>query len=875
MNGSHMRFFKTALSWFMMMASFLLCSVIELAHAADTITTLCAATQDTPVMSLTQSAIAKELGWVQTNNNRCGGFYLEPPFLDANMFVHNKLIITSDEGMYSSHGTSISQGKVTITQNGQQITANKAYVYRDPITEKYSAIDLIGNVELRQPNDLVRAKCAHIDLKEKTKSLNDILYRTAIYGNTTTKPPLIIENTFTEHEVTQLSAWGKAKEYKQDDPHISHFKQASYSTCPPLTNVWNVKASQIDLDKNTGRGIAWNARLYLKEVPIFYTPYFNFPIDSRRKTGFLRPIVGTSSTNGPSLAVPFYWNMAPNYDDTLTPLFLSKRGLQLDNSFRYLTLHSQGTFRVAALPNDPLFSDFKQSTLEQYGPSTDPATQSEVNTLEKDSDTRSLISWQNKNRINEHWNNNIDYSRVSDDYYLKDFNSGLHTFTPNQLLQQADTNYEGEHWQFTGRIQGYQTLHPVNQPSLQNQYMRLPQLVLNGDYPDEKTRLDYFVGNDLTRFNISNNPGEDQKMPIGTRYNLQPGISWPYFQPDFYITPRVQFAMTQYDLGNVPEETFKNQSRSVPIFDLNSGLYFDRSISLFHYHLRQTLEPRIYYTYVPYHPQNDLPLFDTTLTTLNYDQLFAYNRFSGLDRIGDANQVALGVSSRFFDQASGFLKGQASLGQIVYFKNRVVTLCSNDNPNFPCTDATLNNPQNEVNRSPLSGVLSYNLTPRWSIDSNTIWNSKTNQVDNESLSLHYSNETKHNASISYSYVRNGDPLTGEPTGSDLNNLSVTDFTTTWPIAYNWTTIGRWTESWNRSRFQNLFYGLQYDSCCWAIRFMAGRAFTNVTLDNTYQYNTQFFVQLALKGLGNIGTGNPSQVISGVVGNSLNTFGQDF
>lgn len=845
-----------------------------LAYAADTITNLCATTDDPPVMSLTRSAIAKELGWVEANN-RCGGFYLEPPFLDASQFVPDKLIITSDEGMYSRHGTSISQGRVNITQNGQQITANKAYLYRDPDTEKYSAIDLIGNVELRQPNDLVRAKCAHIDLKAKTKSLNDILYRTAIYANASKKPLLNIQDTFTEHEVLQLSAWGTAKEYKQDDPKISHFKQASYSTCPPLTNVWKVKASSIDLDKNTGRGVAWNARLYLKEVPVFYTPYFNFPIDARRKTGFLMPTFGNSGISGTYVSTPFYWNMAPNYDDTLTPLFLSKRGLQLDNSFRYLFPLSQGTFRAAVVPHDTLFSDFKQSTVDEFGSSTDPTTQSEVNTLEKASDTRALISWQNKMRLNAHWSNNIDYNWVSDDYYLKDFNSGLHTFTPNQLLQEADTNYQGQYWQFTGRLQGYQTLHPVDQPSLQNQYTRLPQLVLNGDYLDEKSGLDFFVGNDLTHFNITNDPGQSQKMPIGTRYNFQPGISWPYSQPDFYFTPRLQFVMTQYELGTVPEETFKNQNRSIPIFDVGSGLYFDRNITLFRYHLRQTLEPQFYYTYIPYRPQDDLPIFDTTLTTLNYDQLFTYNRFSGLDRIGDANQMALGISSRFFDQASGFLKGQASIGQIIYFKDRLVTLCSNENPNFPCTEATLDDPQNHVNRSPISGVLTYSLTPQWNISSNTIWNSSTNQVDNESLALSYANETRHSASVTYSYVRNGDPLTGEPTGSDLNNLSVTDFSTTWAIARDWTAIGRWTESWNRSRFQNLFYGLQYESCCWAVRFMAGRAFTNVTLDNTYQYNTQFFVQFALKGLGNIGTGNPSQVISSVVSANQNTFGQDY
>ncbi|MBV8803098.1 MAG: LPS-assembly protein LptD, partial [Gammaproteobacteria bacterium] len=371
-----------------------------------------------------------------------------------------------------------------------------------------------------------------------------------------------------------------------------------------------------------------------------------------------------------------------------------------------------------------------------------------------------------------------------------------------------------------------------------------------------------------------NDPGQPDKMPIGTRMNVQPGISWSYYRPAFYFTPRLQFALTQYEIGDVPEEDFKQQNRTLPIFDISSGLYFDRFVTIFHHPFRQSLEPRIYYTYIPYRFQDDLPIFDTTLNTLNFDQLFTYNRFSGLDRIGDANQVALGITTSIYDQETGLSKGKASLGQIIYFKDRLVTLCSNENPNFPCNSTTQSNPANSVNRSPLSGVISYALTPDWNVSSNTIWNSTTNKVDNETFSLGYSNE-KRTASLSYSYVRTDeDPITGVPTVSG-SNLAVTDFSTSWLLTRDWTLIGRWTENWNPTHFQNLFYGLQYDSCCWAVRFMAGRAFTNVTLDNTFQYNTQFYIQFALKGLGNIGTGNPSAVISSAIGHTQNTFGQDF
>lgn len=864
----------------------LLCLLFTTLLFADESTNNICIAPNTYTKKLPKETIAQELGWVQTNENRCGGYYLEPTFIEPSDAIKNNLIeVTGNQGTFSLHGTSIYEGKVTITQSGQQIIANKAYLYRNPTTEKYSSIDLIGDVILRQPNDLVLAKCGHMDFDTKNKSLRDILYRTAIYSKAKPKPQIQLTNAQIQHEnkVYQLSARGSASLFQQTDPKIFTFQNASYTTCPPLNPVWELRAKDIELNKYTGRGVAKHASLTVKGVPVLYAPYFNFPIDSRRQTGFLWPSVGSSSTSGPFIATPYYWNLAPNYDTTITPAFLSKRGLQLNDLFRYLTPSSYGEMNVTILPGDRQFMDFKQDQKEINEGSTNPTIQSELNTLEKASNTRKALSWQDKTYLNDHWSADVDYNYVGDDYYLNDFRNNLNEVTTNQLLQEAELNYKSQYWHLTGRVQGYQTLHPIDSANtFYNQYSRLPQIILDGDYPDSHTGINYFIQNDFSYFDIRNNPGQfpipTVPVPVGNRLNVQPGLNLPVYRPAFFINPRFQVAMTQYDINNVVEGIPTQPKRAVPIFDVSTGLYFDRDIIFLKHHLQQTLEPQIYYTYIPYHNQNNLPIFDTTLNTLTYDQLFTYNRFSGLDRIGDANQISMGLATRFIDQDSGFQKIYAGIGQIVYFENRRVMLCSNAGTSgtftYPCPD-TLDD-DDTVNRSPLSGVLSYNLTPNWSLTSNTIWDTLEKQIDNETFTIGYSRDNLHIINLSYTYVRQEDTIqTTIPDGTSTDYLAQTDLSFTWPLSRDWSTIGRWTQNWNTSHMQNLLYGLQYDSCCWAVRFVAGKIFTNLTPNNTRVYDNEFYLEFALKGLGNFGTGNPGKVINSGVTAYQTNFGQDF
>lgn len=826
-----------------------------------------------------QQYFAEKLGWIQTGENRCGGYYLEPPFQYTKTLLDNNLIqITSNQLLFAKRGTSVGEGKVTITRFGQQIIANRAYLYRDPTTGKLNAIELIDNVTLREPNSLLVAQNGRYNLQTKAKLLQNILYRTAIYSDTYYHAPVLnIQELQKPHKVYQLSAWGQAQQFSQDIPKIYEFDKVSYTTCPPSICVWKMEASHLTLNKETGRGTAKNARVLVRGVPVFYSPYLNFPIDRRRQTGFLSPSMGQSVQLGFVLNAPYYINLAPNYDTTITPSYYSKRGVQISNLFRYLTKTSLGETQFAVLPHDREFIDFKQRSIGTYQSSLDPVTQAKLNRLENASNTRKSFTWQDHTRFDEHWSTEADFNYVSDDYYFRDLNSNVNQITQNQLLQQLQVNYKGVNWNFIGRVQGYQTLHPVDEQAVyRNQYTRLPQLVFNANYPDNPYGLEYFVMNDVSHFDIRKNPGDDRLLPIGSRFYIQPGVARPFNWNFLTLLPRLQFSATKYNLGNVPSGDPSNPARALPIFDFNAQLYFDRNLIFCNKLLRQTLEPQFYYVYIPYRNQTDIPVFDTTLNTLNYDQMFVYNRFSGLDRIGDTNQITTGVKSRFIDQESGLEKIRVGLAEIFYFKKRQVTLCNIGDP-YCTPDMLPNNENDRINKSPLTGFLTYNLTPNWSATANTIWNPLINKLDNQSISVQYLPEINKILNLGYNFVRKGDYLPGDPPNSGSSNLSSTDVSYVWPLSRDWSGVGRWTQNWNHHHFQNILFGLQYDSCCWAVRFVAGRVFTHLSPNNTFQYSSQYSLQFALKGLGSVPVygGDPSQLLSTNIAGYKNNFGRDF
>lgn len=835
-----------------------------------------------PVTPLSAAMIAQELGWVPSSDTNCGGYYLDQPFDYATGDANRDTVsLTGSQALFSQHGTTVLEGKVSLVRFGQQVTANKGLLYRDPNTGKLSSVELLGNVHLREPNTLVIAKHGTYDFKTNNKTLMDIVYRTSLLNGKQIAGPNVEKSKIQqERVVTGSTAWGTAGEFAQTEPQIYDMYRTSFSTCPPINPAWRVKASHIILNKNTGRGHAINARIYVKSVPVFYMPYFNFSIDNQRKSGFLWPSFGISTPStktysgmGMYFLTPYYWNMAPNYDMTITPGILVQRGFRITDKFRYLNTLGHGAVNIGVLPNDRLFQTFQEYAANQYGGSTNINTQADLSRLENASTTRKSFAWNDDTHFNEHWSTHVDFSYAGDDYYLRDFGGSLTEVTQNQLLQEGDLYYKSDHYNFIGRLQAYQTLHPVDESVFENQYRRVPQLILNVQYPNQALGLEYFLNTEATHFDIRDTPGAIGTDPLANRFHLQPGISLPLYWPYFYINPRAQVSMTSYNLYET--QTISKPSsaqRTIPIFDMAMGLALSRNVTLFKNMYQQTLEPQLYYTYIPYRNQASIPIFDTTVNTLTYDQIFNYNRFSNIDRIGDANQLGFGISTTFLDSETGFQKIRAGIGDIVYFSRRRVTLC---NMSGECVDNPYN-PANHWRLSPISGLINYGVNPAWNLESNALFNPISKQLGNASVGLHYKPDEKHLLNLSYGYVFNQDPLSGSVVTSAQDNLKLTDFSFSWPVTEDLSAVGRWSQNWNQQHLQNLLYGLQYDTCCWAVRLVGGRAFIglNPNQNNIPQYNNEFFIQFALKGLGNIGSGNPSGLLSSI--NGYNTqFGQDF
>lgn len=385
----------------------------------------------------------------------CGGYYRETPapFPGASpaFLAEQPITVTSERGEFQEEGATTLQGQVHLIQGNRQVFADQAIIHRDLNTKKISSIDAIGNVKLLEPGLRLEGTDAQVNIAEDRQVINQAQYR--------------IYDRHARGEASRITASGKTRFL---------LSNASYTTCNPFQNTWKLKARKVDLNKITGRGQAYHARLYAKDVPIFYFPYVNFPIDDRRQTGFLFPNIGASNLSGLEIATPFYWNIAPNYDATLTPRLLGKRGIDLDGQFRYLIPYSRGQLQAAYLPSDRAYRRFKsQNLLKPEYPRNDPRVQA----LTRGNNARSAFSAKHNTTLNAHWFSNVDYQVVGDDNYFMDLGNNLGTAGTTQVLQQGDVNYQDEYWKGQARLQSYQTLHPYFGPVNSDPYQRLPQKI--------------------------------------------------------------------------------------------------------------------------------------------------------------------------------------------------------------------------------------------------------------------------------------------------------------------------------------------------------------------------------------------------------------
>ncbi|MGP1609469.1 MAG: LPS-assembly protein LptD, partial [Burkholderiales bacterium] len=441
-------------------------------------------------------------------------------------------------------------------------------------------------------------------------------------------------NTVTEKSKTVRTATearGEAERIEFEGVNQIRLKSSTYTTCQPGNDDWYARTSELKLDYDREVAEGTNGTVYFLGVPILYTPWLSFSLNNERKSGFLSPTFGSTSKSGLELTLPYYWNIAPDMDATISPRVLSKRGIQLNTELRYLASSYRGEAHVELLQNDK-----GHNGEDRYGLSL-VHTQSFANGLSAA----------------------INYNRVSDNNYFTDLSSRVANTSQTQLLQQGVLGYGTEWWNVTANAQSYQTLQPDPKNRVGAPYRMLPQITLNARQPDLYRTDTSFLGQ-YTSF-----VHPDSTMDEGQRTVLYPQVALPYITPGWYVTPKLGIHASQYSLtrrapGSVGPESI---SRTLPVFSVDSGMTFERPSNWFSRDYTQTLEPRLFYVNVPYRDQSKIPIFDSGLAQFNFAQIFSENQFAGQDRISDANQLTAAVTSRLIDPASGNEIMRAMFGQ--------------------------------------------------------------------------------------------------------------------------------------------------------------------------------------------------------------------
>ncbi len=589
-------------------------------------------------------------------------------------------------------------------------------------------------------------------------------------------------------------ARGDAKNIFFEGEDKKRLTDARYTTCDAGVDDWYIKASEISLNDYTDTGSAKNARIEFKGVPILYTPWISFSFNEQRKSGFLAPTIGSTSRSGFEVLAPYYWNIAPNMDATLAARALSKRGVQLQGEFRYMEDNFSGTSNIEYLPTDSLTNQ-----------------------------TRYFANLKHQQRFGNGWSAGYSFEKVSDDQYFSEMTTRIVTTSRVNLPQQFNVDYADDTWRFNALAQKFQTLRPDSFP-----YERLPQLSLIGNkyYGDVNLNLySQFVAFDI---NKDAPLVAGQPRVTGTRTTLYPSISIPFSRTYGYLTPKIGIHHTNYSLNDDPNNQSSYQ-RTLPIFSLDSGLYFDRDFKIANRGYSQTLEPRLFYVYVPNKDQANIPIFDSGLSDLNFSSLFSENQFVGNDRINNANQVSLALTTRFIESSSGQQRLSASIGQRYYFTDQKVALNYNDPTSF-----------RKNNSSDIIAGLSGQLKNSWIIDAFWQYNTDDSNYVRSTISGRYNPEPGKVLNLSYSYRQDS---------IDQGNIS-----SQWPLGKGWYGIGRLNYSFRESRIIETIGGLEYDAGCWQARSVIQRVSTA-----TAEANYALFFQLELGGLASIGA-NPLKVI---------------
>lgn len=634
-------------------------------------------------------------------------------------------------------------------------------------------------------------------------------------------------------ELQQRPARGTADAMKLTPQGVLDLKGVRFTTCPKAEESWEIKAKSVTLDTGARVGEARSATVEFEGVPILYLPWVSFPLSSERKSGFLYPTIGNNSRSGASISVPYYWNIAPNADLTFEPIEYSRRNIDLGGEARYMNSFDRGSINWNFLPYDSVFDS-----------------------------RRSRLKITNAMELPENFRFSVDAEEVSDTHYFEDFAQGPEGTSTAFLNQQAKVTYRDENWKIDGEIQHYRvtdyTLDEADRP-----YSRVPRLGVSGNFGwGSAEQVRYGFESEIVNFHRSVSPVEldtdsvsptfNEIVPVclrvpnpcvnGWRFDVMPEASLDFSEPGYFIRPGVAWRATQYELTDTQPGQPTSLSRTVPIASFDTGMVFEREMGS-HNQRSVTLEPRMMYLYVPYRNQDALPMFDTGLPDLDPVELFRNNRYVGADRVGDANQVSVGLTSRLLDAKDGRQLLTATIGQIYYITNPRVLLPDQFVDGRPTQIDTLRTD----NRSDLVAQVAVTAFDNWSGDIGVQWNPQTSQTERGDVNIQYKAGGQSVVNVGYRYQR--------------SVISQGEISSSWPVTDAWNVFVRAIYSVQDHKSLERFAGFEYRACCWKVR-LGGRSFVS---NRTGATDTGVYLQLELTGLASVGSASDSFLTTAIRG----------
>lgn len=701
------------------------------------------------------------------------------------------------------------EGNVDIQQGNQTLTADNVKLTQTetagelPVRE----VTATGNVHYDDPQIILKGPSAWSNLDNKNTDVND--------GN---------------YMMVGRQGRGDATKMKmRGENRYSIMENGTFTTCLPGNNSWSVAGSEVIIDREEEVAEIWHARFKVGDVPIFYSPYMQLPIGNKRRSGFLIPTGSYSNNDGLEFSLPYYWNIAPNYDATITPQFMTHRGVKLNNEFRYLIAPGTGTVAFDFLNHDRAYIKDKERGKRE----------------DRDSDDRWLFYWRHSGTYAGHWNFSSDYTKVSDPSYFTDFSSQYGSTTDGYATQKFSAGYSDTNWNAKVTHKQFQIF--ADNPN-KRAYKAEPQVDFNY-YKNNLGAFDVHTYAQAARFT-----SVGKNNPDATRLHIEPEVNLPLSNGWANMNNSIKLYATHYDQdiprSNTDTSLEKNVTRVLPMFKSDAKVVFERDLFQGSDFV-QTLEPRVQYLYIPYKDQDNINNFDSSLLQSDYSGLFRDRIYSGLDRIASANQFTTGVTTRVYDDTLAE-RFNFSVGQIYYFErpragdsNRPIDDKSNTGSLLWATDSMWRIDDNWGLRGGLQydrrlgNVTMGNAVAEYRLDADRLVQLNYRFVDRDYIQATFRREDTANGGYTYTlpeYQR---------------GISQVGAVMSWPLSERWGFVGSYYYDTKQQQPASQLVGLQYNTCCWAVNLGYERKIVGWQKEKfSSEYDNKWSINVELRGLNN-------------------------